>query len=220
MPKCSIRRSTCELNWFAGRRPFAKARIAVYEVGLAGLGFEHVAGRHHMPRSFASLSIGMVHRLQKVACCRSGATMVEFSLLAFPFLLLIMASFEVGFIYWANQELENATADAARMVRTGQVQAGNLNQAQLKTQLCNRTALLVACQSRVRLDVRSAPTFAAITAPEPLDNSGELKGDADFSYSPGGADDVVLVSAFYDWRSLFSGVYIVRAAAPVRNEPF
>jgi len=173
-----------------------------------------------MPRSFASLFVGLLRRPGTVARCRSGATLVEFSLLAFPFLLLIMASFEVGFIYWANQELENATSDAARMVRTGQVQAGNLNQAQLKTELCNRTALLVACQSRLRLDVRSAQTFAAITPPEPLDNGGELKSDGDFSYSPGGADDVVLVSAFYDWRSLFSGVYIVRAAAPVRNEPF
>jgi Flp pilus assembly protein TadG len=173
-----------------------------------------------MPRSIASLIIGTWRRATDLVRCRAGATLVEFSLLAFPFLLLIMASFEIGFIYWANQELENATSDAARMVRTGQVQAGKLNQAQLKTQLCNRTALLVGCQSRVRLDVRSAASFAAITPPEPLDGSGELKGDADFSYSPGGADDVVLVSAFYDWRSLFSGVYIVRAAAPVRNEPF
>lgn len=173
-----------------------------------------------MPRSIASLIIGTLRRLEKVARCRSGATLVEFSLLAFPFLLLIMASFEVGFIYWANQELENATSDAARMVRTGQVQAGKLTQAELKTQLCNRTALLVGCQSRVRLDVRSGPTFAAITPPEPLDGSGDLKGDTDFRYAPGGADDVVLVSAFYDWRSLFSGVYIVRASAPVRNEPF
>jgi Flp pilus assembly protein TadG len=173
-----------------------------------------------MPHVFTRLLRDGARRLQHGARCRSGATLVEFSLLAFPFLLLLMATFEIGFLYWANQELENATGDAARMVRTGQVQAGNLNQAQLKTALCSRTALLVGCQSRVRLDVRSAPSFAAITAPEPLDASGEMKADGGFSFSPGGADDVVLVSAFYDWRSLFSGVYIVRAAAPVRNEPF
>jgi Flp pilus assembly protein TadG len=173
-----------------------------------------------MPHVFTRWLIAGARRLQQGARCRSGATLVEFSLLAFPFLLLLMATFEVGFLYWANQELENATGDAARMVRTGQVQAGNLNQAQLKTALCSRTALLVGCQSRVRLDVRSGPSFAAITPPEPLDGSGEMKADGDFSFAPGGADDVVLVSAFYDWRSLFSGVYIVRAAAPVRNEPF
>jgi hypothetical protein len=72
----------------------------------------------------------------------------------------------------------------------------------------------------LRLDVRSGPTFGAITPPEPLDSSGELKDDSAFSFSPGGSSDVVLVSAFYDWNSLFSGVYIVRAAAPARNEPF
>jgi Flp pilus assembly protein TadG len=151
---------------------------------------------------------------------RSGAAMIEFTLVALPLLLLIMATFELGFIYWANQEVENATSDAARLVRTGQVQVSNMSQAALKTQLCNRTALLVGCQSRLRLDVRSGPTFNAITPPEPLDSSGELKDDNEFSFSPGGSSDVALVSAFYDWNSLFSGIYIVRAAAPIRNEPF
>jgi Flp pilus assembly protein TadG len=159
-------------------------------------------------------------RLWQLRRNQSGSTMVEFSLVAFPLLLLILAVFEIGFIYWANQELENATADAARLVRTGQVQSANMSRAQLKTQLCNRTALLVSCESRVRLDVRSAPTLAAITAPQPLDGDGALKAETDFSYSPGSGNDVVLISAFYDWKSLFSGVYIVRAAAPARNEPF
>jgi Flp pilus assembly protein TadG len=159
-------------------------------------------------------------RLHRAARNQSGATLVEFSLIALPLLLLIMATFEVGFIYWANQELENATGDAARLVRTGQVQNANMSLAQLKTQLCNRTALLVGCQSRVRLDVRSAPSFDAITPPQPLDGSGQLKGDNAFNFSPGGSNDAVLVTAFYDWKSLFTGVYIVRAATPARNEPF
>jgi Flp pilus assembly protein TadG len=173
-----------------------------------------------MPRWSASVRPGAPHFLRWLIQDRSGATLVEFSLIAFPFFLLILATFEAGFIYWANQELENATADAARLVRTGQVQAGNLNQAQLKTLLCNRTALLVGCQSRVRLDVRSAPDFGTIVPPEPLDGGGHLKADNAFSFSPGGGSDAVLISAFYDWNSLFSGVYIVRASTPARNEPF
>jgi Flp pilus assembly protein TadG len=173
-----------------------------------------------MPRRLESIGHRSLCRLRRLASDRSAATLVEFSLIAFPLLLLIMATFEVGFIYWANQELENATSDAARLVRTGQVQAANMDQAQLKTQLCSKTALLVGCQSRVRLDVRSAASFAAIVPPQPLDGSGQLKADNDFSYSPGTGNDVVLISAFYDWQSLFSGVYIVRASTPARNEPF
>jgi Flp pilus assembly protein TadG len=171
----------------------------------------------HRPRGPHATPAGRVRRL---ACDRRGAAMLEFALVAVPLLLLILATFEIGLVYWANQEIENATSDAARLVRTGQVQVGKMSQAQLKSQLCGRTALLVGCESRLRLDVRSGPTFSAITPPDPLDASGELKDDNAFSFSPGGSSDVVLVSAFYDWNSLFSGVYIVRAAAPARNEPF
>jgi Flp pilus assembly protein TadG len=151
---------------------------------------------------------------------RSGATLVEFSLVALPALILLFATFEIGFIYWANQELENATSEAARLVRTGQVQSGNISQAELKAQVCSRTAILVGCGSRLRIDVRSAASFAEIAPPQPLDGGGALKPDGDFTYAPGSGNDVVLVSAFYDWRMLMAGTYIVRAASPARNEPF
>ena len=35
-----------------------------------------------------------------------------------------LGAFDIGFYYWGSQELENATAYGARLVRTGQVQAG------------------------------------------------------------------------------------------------
>lgn len=146
--------------------------------------------------------------------------MVEFTLIALPSLILLFGTFEIGFIYWANHELENATSDAARLVRTGQAQARNLNQAQLKAEVCSRTAVLVQCPTRLRLDVRSAPGFEGITPPNPLDGSGGLKGDGDFTYAPGAGNDVVLVSAFFDWKLLMSGTTIIRAATPARNEPF
>lgn len=161
-----------------------------------------------------------VRRLRRLRRDRRGATLVEFSLIALPSLVLLFGTFEIGFIYWANQELENATGAAARLVRTGQAQARNLNQAQLKAEVCSRTAVLVQCQSRLRLDVRSAPSFDGITPPQPLDGSGALKADGDFAYAPGAGNDVVLVSAFFDWKLLLSGTTLIRAATPARNEPF
>jgi Flp pilus assembly protein TadG len=158
--------------------------------------------------------------LRRLRRDRRGATLVEFSLIAFPSLILLLGTFEIGFIYWANQELENATRDAARLVRTGDAQARNLNQAQLKSEVCSRTAILVGCGSRLRLDIRSAPSFDAITPPEPNDGSGGLKSEGEFSYVPGSGNDVVLVSAFFDWKLLLSGTTIIRAAMPARNEPF
>src|SRR5262245_9728506 len=150
-----------------------------------------------------------------------GATMVEFALIALPFFILLYGTFEIGFIYWATQELENATSHGARLVRTGQVLVSKMNQVDLRNAMCSQTAVLVGCGTKLRLDVRSASTFAGITPPSPLNGSGALKDEADFSFAPGSSDDVVLVSAFYNWKPLMkSSDYILRASSVTRNEPF
>ncbi len=137
-----------------------------------------------------------------------------------PFLLLLLATFEIGFVYWANKELENATNDAARLVRTGQAQAANMSQAELKAEACKHVAILVDCNTRMRLDVRSAASFSDISPPQAKDGNGALKSDSDFTYAPGTADQVVLVTAFFDWPALFQGARVLRATVPLRNEPF
>ena len=158
--------------------------------------------------------------IARLGADRSGSTMVEFALAGIPFILLLLATFEIGFVYWANKELENATNDAARLVRTGQAQTANMTQADLKSEACKQVAILVDCNTRLRLDVRSAVNFSDITPPSPKDGTGELKADSDFSYAPGAADEAVLVTAFFDWPALFQGKRILRASAPLRNEPF
>jgi Flp pilus assembly protein TadG len=151
----------------------------------------------------------------------TGASLIEFSLIALPFLILLYGTFEVAFVYWANQELEHAAGYGARLVRTGQVQASNLDRAQLTAQICGQTALLVGCTTKLRLDVRSGKSLGDITPPVPLDGKGALKDAAAFTFSPGAADDVALISAFYAWPPLLRpSDYVLRATSVVRNEPF
>ena len=152
---------------------------------------------------------------------KSGSTLIEFAIVALPFFLLLWGAFDIGFYYWGTEELEHATAYGARLVRTGQVQASGLNQAQLKAEICAKTAVLVGCSSRLRLDVRSGQSLADITPPLPLDSNGALKADADFIFLPGAANDVILVSAFYNWPLILKpSDYILRATTVTRNEPF
>jgi Flp pilus assembly protein TadG len=158
------------------------------------------------------------NRLIQAEC---GAAMVEFTLVALPFFLLLLGAFDIGFYYWGSEELENATVYGARLVRTGQVQAAGMTQAQLKAAICSKTAALVGCMSRLRLDVRSGQAFRHIRPPSPFDRSGVLKSDAEFTFSPGAANDVVLVSTFFDWPLLLRpSDYILRAATLTQNEPF
>ena len=105
-------------------------------------------------------------------------------------------------------------------MRTGQAQQGSWSSSQLKVEICKRTSVLFDCATKLRIDVVSAASFASFAPVAPLDDSGNLKGDASFNYSPGGRNDVVLVRSFYPWTRLLGGSYLMRAAVPVRNEPF
>ncbi len=49
---------------------------------------------------------------------------VEFAILAFPFLALLFAVMQTALIFFAQQTLETAAADSARLVLTGQMREG------------------------------------------------------------------------------------------------
>lgn len=173
-----------------------------------------------MSRIGRSARLGLRALVCRLRADQSGATLVEFALVALPFLVTLFATIEIGLVYWGNKELENATNDAARLVRTGQAQTGNMTQADLKREACTRTTILFECETRLRIDVRSAANFGDIDPPAPRNGNGTLKSDADFTYAPGAAADAVLVTAFFDWPDIFRGRLLLRASAPLRNEPF
>lgn len=174
---------------------------------------------------------GFMRRLRGMRGDR-GATLVEFALVAVPFFILLFGTIEVGLVHWGTYELENATEDAAREIRTGQVAATNMNGAGFKQLVCRRVSLLAQCQSRLKLDVQSFASFtdmrSAAIAPG-LDSEGNLTSDG--AWVPGGPQQIVLVTAFYEWplinpissislSNMGSGNRLLRASAAFRNEPF
>ncbi|GBF27683.1 hypothetical protein MnTg02_02742 [bacterium MnTg02] len=160
----------------------------------------------------------------------SGASMVEFSLIAGLFLFLIFAVLDIALIYWANFELENATNDAARLIRTGQVQKDPpMGAATFKSQICAKTAILWDCSGKLQVNVEGFNTFADVAPVDPFDAAGELKQS--FAFQPGGGEDIVLVTTFYEWQpfgffpglalsNMSNGNLLLRAALTFRNEPF
>jgi len=156
--------------------------------------------------------------------------MVEFALIAALLFFLTFAVLDVALIYWATFELENATNDAARLIRTGQVQSDPpMSESALKTEICSKTSILFSCSGKLRLNVENFGTFGDVTPVDPFDAGGALKGS--FSYQPGAAEDIILITTFYEWQpiSVFPGIalsnmangnLLLRAALTFRNEPF
>ena len=159
---------------------------------------------------------------------QGGVAFLEFAIIAIPFFLLILGIIEVGLVSWAGYELENATATAARLVRTNQAQSAAYDVSKLQSQLCKNVVLLANCTSKVQLNVQTFSTFAGVTVPGALNQKGGLRND--FTYSPGGSGAIVLVTAFYEWplttplasaalANLADGNYLLQSTAVFRNEP-
>ena len=160
---------------------------------------------------------------------RTAVTLVEFAVIAIPFFTLIIGIIEVGLIFWAGYELENATAAAARLVRTGQAQTSGYTVDQLRSQLCQNVVILSNCATKVQLSVQTFSTFAGITSPSAVNQNGGLQSN--FNYSPGSPGAIVFLVAFYEWplttpltratlANLGDGNYLLQSSFAFRNEPY
>lgn len=161
---------------------------------------------------------------------RSGASAIEFALVAGPFFALLIAVMEVSLVFFGSFTLENAVDRAGRMIRTGQAQEAGMNADAFKTAVCGNVHALFDCEGGLKVEVQRFDNFSGINGnlDSPLDN-GELKNSYAFDMGNGG--DVVIVRAFYEWGvmaklpgvglgNMPNGNRLLIAATTFRNEPF
>jgi len=86
-----------------------------------------------------------VRAARRFARHEKGATAVEFGMVALPFLALTFAILETALVFFADQTLEAAVSDSARLILTGQAQTASYSQADFKTQVCNRLYGMFDC---------------------------------------------------------------------------
>ena len=132
---------------------------------------------------------------------------------------------EVGLIFWAAYELDNATLTASRLIKTGQAQTNNYTQADMITQICNQVAILSDCNSKLQLTVQSFSSFNCVA------NSTQAGCTPANNYNLGRGSQIELVTSSYEWplfnfatvallSNLPDGNRLIQSAAVFQNEPF
>lgn len=162
---------------------------------------------------------------------KSGATVVEFALIAFPFFVLIIAMAEVAMVGFVQTSLNFAVSETARQIRTGQAQMGGITAAQIRTQMCDEMngLLVLTCDGNLFLDVDRYESFVAVQNNNPIQN-GTFDPNG-MGYSPGEPSDIVVVRAYYRWKimtPMFETVFanvgggerIMVSTMMFRNEPY
>lgn len=160
-----------------------------------------------------------------------GAAAVEFALIVVPFLALMFGIMETALVFFADQTLQTAVSDSARLIMTGQAQNQNLDMTTFKNAVCARIYGLFDCQNGIYVNVQTYTSFGSISYTPPLDNTGKLV-TSNFVYQPGGPGDIVVVQLFYQWpiyvslmnlsslSNMSNHNRLLVATAAFRNEPY
>ena len=172
---------------------------------------------------------GLAGLVQQFCRREEGATAVEFALVAFPFIALLLVIFESAMVMFTDISLQNGVTAASRLIRTGQVQTQGMSQTAFKKIICDNVASYIDC-TKIRLDVTKSTTAVI---------SGVNQQTVDDKTNPerwqtSGPSDWVLVQARYDWKLFLPQLTLLSnykngnnedmrrltAGALFRNEPY
>jgi Flp pilus assembly protein TadG len=171
------------------------------------------------------------HNMCRMLRDRSGATAIEFGMVAAPFLALTFAIFQTAIVFFAGQALETAAADSARLIMTGQAQTQGFDQTKFKQAVCARIYGLFNCNGSLYVDVKSYSAWSLVNTSLPVDASGNVQSDT-FGYQPGGPTDIVVMRLMYQWPVYVSLLglnsmansagqqRLLMATVAFRNEPY
>lgn len=137
----------------------------------------------------------------RLAADQRGASAMEFAIIAAPFIAIMVAILQVALTFFAQQNLETATAKASRQLMTGSDQAAGMTKAQFLASVCAQLPAFMKC-ANVMVDVRSTTDFSSASTTSPTltyDTSGNVNNS--WSYAPGGSGQITTVKAMYVWQT-------------------
>lgn len=161
---------------------------------------------------------------------KSGVAAVEFSLVAIPFVLIIVGIIEMSLMFAAQSLLHESTFTAARLIRTGQIQTGGGNPQQVfRDAVCDFSSMMIPC-NEIQFQVQQIPSFgdAEDIPPAEFDENGNM---ANTGFDPGGVSDVILIRVSYNYNIITpmmqplltnraGGSRIMLSTIVLQNEPY
>lgn len=122
-----------------------------------------------------------------------GAAAIEFAFLSIPFFIFLIGIIEIAIMIANASVLEGATYDAARMVRTGQVQQSGTPEETFRTALCGH-AVILDCDA-IQYTVTTLDSFGdAEDAGPTFDEDGNMEEE---DFIVGGSGDIVMIRVSY-----------------------
>lgn len=161
---------------------------------------------------------------------RSGATAVEFAVIAPVFISIMLATIQVAIVWFAKTELQSATETAARLVFTGQTSTSSYNsEAKFLTSLCANLPVIIQCGG-VMVNLAPQASISSVSTAAPTltyNTSGAVTNT--FSYGTGTYGQVMVLQVLYqlpvvagqllNFSTQSNGSLLLVATVVFENEP-
>lgn len=142
----------------------------------------------------------MVCGIRPLVSDTRGAALIEFAIVAAPFLALIIASLQVSLTFFAQQTLETVAEKSVRQLMTGTAQKAGMTKAQFKTAVCKNLPSLLKCANTM-VDVQTATSFSsANTASPTITYSAAGQPNNSWAWDPGSPGEITVVKIMYIWN--------------------
>ncbi|WP_375207431.1 TadE/TadG family type IV pilus assembly protein [Hyphococcus sp.] len=167
---------------------------------------------------------------------RKGSTAVEFAMVAPILLAMIFSIMEAGWYFFVTTSVQQANANAARLIRTGQAQNGDLSSDAFFNEICDVVKALGDCNEKLTIDISKFSTFAALASdlsePECRDKDDPSISGAQYTKSDFGMQrDIIRVRVCFLYKPINPGLGLnlkqtkhgdrqIVAVSIFRNEPF
>lgn len=175
--------------------------------------------------------VARAHRWRALARDQRGATIVEFALVAAPFVALILAVIQTSTVFFSQQALESSAERTARQLMTGSAQTSGMTQPNFKATACNNLPSFMKC-ANLMIDVQNANDFASVDTSTPTltyDGSGNVTNS--WKFTPGNAGSIVIMRMMYqlpvvsgplgfDLSNMGSGRRLLIATSVFKTEPY
>ena len=160
-------------------------------------------------------------RVARFADNDGGATAVEFAMVSIPFLGLLFAIFETAFVFFVTEALESATADAARVIMTGQAYTGAYTSASnFRDQvICPTTGSKLASfitSSNIVVDITTAGSYGATSFGSAVVSKMDYTTTLPSRYCLGTQGDIVVMRVVYPmpvYLTIMSGASLTNFTA-------
>ncbi len=158
----------------------------------------------------------------------AGSAAVEFTFLAFPFMLIMFALLETGIVFVADVSLTRETQRMARQIRTGKITNAATSEAAFRSQLCAPISHLFTC-ANLQIDLRSHPSYGDLPRKPPIADG--LLTTGSFAFQRPEANQIMTLRVYYErplyapmlsglLANLANGRHLMGAASIFRTEPF